>query len=108
MTTKRERDEFVAAMVQEYPAMATGLLLTILDKLMRLSKKHCRLQEQACNEQVPEDHDAKCEQKIRELCNQLYGCSPVFSGDPRGCTVKLRVPSGKTNDWGQTGICVPQ
>ena len=36
-----------------------------------------------------------------------YGIKPVFSGDPRGAVVKLRVPSGRTNDWGQTGICVP-
>lgn len=32
---------------------------------------------------------------------------PVFSGDPRGACVKIRVPSGKTDDWGQTGMCVP-
>lgn len=32
---------------------------------------------------------------------------PIFQGDPRGATVKIRVPSGKTGDWGQTGICVP-
>lgn len=32
---------------------------------------------------------------------------PVFSGDPRGACVKLKVPSGRTNDWGQEGICVP-
>lgn len=35
------------------------------------------------------------------------GCVPVFSGDPRGATVKLQVPSGATGDWGQVGICVP-
>lgn len=33
--------------------------------------------------------------------------TPVFSGDPRGATVKLKVPSGRTDDWGQVGICVP-
>ncbi len=35
------------------------------------------------------------------------GLGVVFDGDPRGTTVKVRVPSGKTDDWGQTGICVP-
>ncbi len=35
------------------------------------------------------------------------GYSPVFSGDPRGCTLKIKVPSGYTNDWGKEGLCVP-
>jgi hypothetical protein len=29
-------------------------------------------------------------------------------GDPRGCTVKLKVPSGRTDDFGGTDLCVPQ
>lgn len=29
------------------------------------------------------------------------------SGDPRGCCVIISVPSGKTDDGGRTGICVP-
>ena len=36
-----------------------------------------------------------------------FNVEPVFSGDPRGAVVKLRVPSGRTDDWGQTGVCVP-
>ena len=30
-----------------------------------------------------------------------------FSGDPRGCVVKLVLKSGRTNDFAQEGICVP-
>lgn len=30
-----------------------------------------------------------------------------FSGDPRGCTVKVVSPSGETNDWAHEGYCVP-
>lgn len=36
-----------------------------------------------------------------------FGVVPDFQGDPRGACVKLRVPSGRTDDWGQTGLCVP-
>ena len=36
-----------------------------------------------------------------------YGITPVFQGDPRGCVVKLKVPSGYTNDMGREGVCVP-
>jgi hypothetical protein len=36
-----------------------------------------------------------------------YGITPIFQGDPRGAVVKLRVPSGYTNDMGREGVCVP-
>lgn len=32
---------------------------------------------------------------------------PLFQGDPRGACVKLKVPSGKTDDHAREGICVP-
>lgn len=32
---------------------------------------------------------------------------PVFQGDPRGACVKIRVPSGKTDDYAREGVCVP-
>lgn len=31
----------------------------------------------------------------------------VFNGDPRGPAILVKVPSGRTDDWGQRGICVP-
>ncbi len=103
--TAKERDEFIMIMGQEYPQR--GDLLPIIQQLIKLAKRHLRLQEKACNEQVAEDHDYNCEQSIRKLCGQLPGLSPIFSGDPRGATVKLKVPSGRTNDWGAIGICIP-
>lgn len=48
----------------------------------------------------------RLEQSLLKYVNER-GLSAVFSGDPRGAVVKLAVPSGKTNDWGQVGICVP-
>lgn len=36
-----------------------------------------------------------------------FNIEPIFAGDPRGCVLKLKVPSGKTNDFGREGICVP-
>jgi len=50
--------------------------------------------------------DAQVEARVRKLCKPL-GLEPVFSGDPRGAVLKLKVPSGRTNDWGSSGICVP-
>ena len=50
------------------------------------------------------------EQQLRVRIEALlfpYNVRPVFQGDPRGAVVKLVVPSGRTDDWGQTGLCVP-
>jgi hypothetical protein len=105
-STTDDRIAFAVTLAQEYP-QERGLA-GIVAELMRLSRRHARLQERACNETVPEGHDARCEAGIRKLCAQLPGCAPIFSGDPRGCTVKLRLPSGRTDDFGGTGVCVPQ
>jgi len=42
-------------------------------------------------------------------CNGKGLCEfiPTFQGDPRGCCVKLRVPSGRTDDGNHEGMCVP-
>lgn len=105
------RDEFLTLMTQEYHAKCAIVLLETLRDILRLAKTHARLQMLACNEQVPDGHDEKCEkceERIRKACARLPGCVPIFSSDPRGATVNLRLPSGRTNDWGNTGICVPQ
>lgn len=39
--------------------------------------------------------------------NGIVPFRPVFQGDPRGACVKLRVPSGQTDDAAQAGLCVP-
>ncbi len=107
MSKTREREEFVAVMTRECPEVRELVLLDALRRLMRLAARHGRLQEEACNHDMPEGYDAATEQRITNICAEI-GCVPVFSGDPRGCTVKLKVPSGRTNDFCGTGICVPQ
>lgn len=57
---------------------------------------------------VPRIHvQEQCTQRKVRMLLAPHGIKPVFQGDPRGAVLKLVVPSGKTNDWGGTGICVP-
>ena len=51
-------------------------------------------------------HEARFEARVRALC-QRHGLTPIFDGDPRGAVLKLKVPSGRTNDGGREGVCVP-
>ena len=50
--------------------------------------------------------DCRTAERLR-LVLAPYGVTPILGGDPRGCVVKLTVPSGTTDDWGNTGLCVP-
>ena len=94
--------------------------------LMRHARTYSRIQEAVCNgvewltydtnesfgkrqdrhEKWCEKRDQQLEKRIRAIASGL-GFGVIFDGDPRGCTVKLTVPSGYTNDWGKAGLCVP-
>ena len=96
--------------------------------LLRHGKTYARLQEMNCNgvgtwynedpqsfakrqerfEKYLEHREQLLEKRIKAIVAELGpGFNVVFGGDPRGCTVKVVVPSGRTNDWGKEGICVP-
>jgi hypothetical protein len=86
------------------------------DKLMRLAKQHHRLMELLCSDEafcrgVDEEGDhpqiTECRKRIAKLVAKLPHTGVVFSGDPRGCTVKLTFADGYTNDFGKEGYCVP-
>lgn len=102
--------EFAAVLARECglePNVAADTAAT----LARLATKHCRLQEAKCNFPWTDKQQSQ-EDALRERITTLaksIGCTGlVFSGDPRGATVKLVVPSGYTNDWGNEGVCVPE
>lgn len=106
----KDREEFIAQMVHQFPGKTPSEVLDLSRLLMRHAKTYRRLQEIDCNQGLSlkelkkEANTVNC---IRKLAEELGTTGVVFQGDPRGATVKLQVPSGYTNDWGQEGICVP-
>ena len=50
-------------------------------------------------------HDCRTSALVK--ANLPMGYTAVIGGDPRGCVLKIKVPSGRTNDWSREGICVP-
>ena len=114
-------DDFVRALRAEGVEEPERLART----LRRLAARHHRNQERRCNGDYPFNGDLECpcgdmvhrltgglcddcrnEAAITAACKP-WGIVPIFGGDPRGCTVKLKVPSGRTDDWGREGLCVP-
>lgn len=61
----------------------------------------------------PDCLSTRAERLIREWCGKCQHTRaidrivPIFQGDPRGCCVKLRVPSGRTDDMEREGMCIP-
>jgi len=66
-----------------------------------------------CSNRGNHGHVSRSSMKVDRLESRVaatlrpYHVTPIFSGDPRGAVLKLKVPSGRTNDWGKEGICVP-
>jgi hypothetical protein len=88
--------------------------ITQCRKLMKLATDHHKMMEDYCNgtdiydeegEPLPPLHGLR--RNLIELASDVGMAGVVFSGDPRGCTVKLVTPDGSTNDWGKEGWCIP-
>jgi hypothetical protein len=110
MNRKDLRDvcELVAVLSREVPDWTPAALAALVDRLVLLSRRHCRLMEHSCNYGLDERQERTVERLRERISDELpKGVRAVFQGDPRGATVKLLLPSGRTNDWGAEGGCVP-
>lgn len=130
MATTKEREEFVATLARALPAVPAHLVARNARLLMRHAKTHGNLAEAECNGpgdwvnsipypragQIYDEHAKRCERRtaqverrISALCADL-GIVPDFGGDPRGYTVKVKLPNGAHNTWGgaEDGWGVPQ
>ncbi len=124
-----EREKFVA-LIQQHAGGDPTQRYSFAQRLMRYGATYGRLQEDQCNgpdydlargrqelmqaiqERWQRSQDAipakeeKITKAVTELCKS-FDCTPVFSGDPRGNTLKIAVKSGYSNSFGGEGICVP-
>lgn len=109
----KEQMEFMGILAQEFPKMKIEWLLDACQKILRVAQRHQNLATEYCNRDLTEreikEYEDGCEEILIKIRDEYFDgkLGWVLSGDPRGCTVKLTVPSGRTNDWGREGICVP-
>lgn len=85
-------------------------------QIIRLAKRHTQLCVRQCNDSTfPTDGKGgyplliDMEQRIKggvACWNRRYKVR--FDRDPRGCTVKLLLPTGYQNDIANEGLCVPR
>ena len=121
-----DREKFVA-LIQQHAGGDPTQRYSFAQRLMRYGATYGRLAEDACNGPESSANEAynkviqdtwqlrqgaipakqeKIETAVTELCSK-FDCKAIFSGDPRGNTLKIEVKSGYSNSWGGEGICVP-
>ena len=118
MTTTKDKLKFALLMGRH-----TKASLRQVQALMRYASTLQHLAEDQCN-RVWTERDESQRRRIQastvKVCSEILGdiskgqviangyyCAPIFSGDPRGAVLKIRVPSGYSNSMGGEGICVP-
>lgn len=78
-------------------------------QLLRMAKRWNTIATNECNRDLTaKEYKTKnnlCE-GFKKLAERIGATDVVLSGDPRGCTVKLQVKSGRTTDFGGEGICI--
>ena len=105
MVSAKAKLEFVFAMARHSQAT-----LHDCQRIMRYAATLQRLAETACNRELTKAEQRKqktVKYRLSAIASARLGCVVKCHGDPRGSVVKIAVPDGYTNDWGQEGICVP-
>lgn len=109
MSYQKEREEFIQAFGREFPNAPHSVCLAML----RNASAEQRYNE-ICSSIEVSDREARRldkaserrTERMRELCRSI-GAELVENGDPRGYSYLIRVPSGRTTDWGNRGIGIP-
>jgi hypothetical protein len=104
-TERDHRADFVEIMVDE------GVPSYVIEGVLHDALVLQRLAERACTDEsfgdVDEAHQEQVEARVQRNV-QAFGIVAHFQHDPRGAVVKLKLPSGRANDWGGEGYwCVP-
>ena len=121
-----DREKFVA-LIQQHAGGDPTQRYSFAQRLMRYGATYGRLAEDGCNgpdygpnearsreiqrawqqrqDMIPAKQE-KIEQAVEKLCAE-FDCKAIFSGDPRGNTLKVEVKSGYSNSFGGEGICIP-
>lgn len=105
--------EFAALIQHEFPQLSAHEVAVAIQKLIRLGSRYRKLAiayTGTMSEQEYTTRSRSVEEEMAEVVQEYFGplCRLVFDGDPRGYgMIKLVVPSGRTNDFAQTGLVIP-
>lgn len=114
MSAPKDREHFAAHLAREVSPKLMNVEQTteLAQRLMRWASSYKRLRVADCNRELLASELARIGQLEKRIKAEIRALGPGWGvqlgGDARGCTVKLKVPSGYGNDWGGEGwLCVP-
>ena len=129
MAASNEREEFIARFCVDYAREVGNLskrkkftlyeCLEAARALLRLARTHGNLAVAECNGppeyqqqyRIPDQgrinawaadlqrRQERCEKRIRDICAG-FNLPVTLGGDPRGYTIRVKLPSGAYNTWG--------
>lgn len=106
MSKNSEREEFIAGLLDEYKHRTDVNPVEVYQagiSLLSLAKSYQRLQLISCNQGLSKREKAY-EERLEALISKKVTTLPdtwvEFGGDPRGYTVRLHLPSGRSNSFG--------
>lgn len=107
MTEKQLTDiiEFVMTLVSKANAP-----IAYCHQLMQIARVLHYYNEDRCNQDLTKwqiTRERNLIDEANKIASQLE-CELIHNQDPRGPSILLKLPSGKTNDWGQRGYIVPE
>lgn len=89
---------------------ADGVPADVITQVLRDATALHRLAEHGCNYGLDATQAKRVDNLEARVSGRLaaYGVITEFDGDPRGAVVKLRLPSGRGNSFGDPSLyCVP-
>lgn len=120
MSYASDREEFIARIVKEACAVdhpdgrpTFSALVDLARGILRDAQTHQGIAVRDCNYGLEDRDYARLERCRLRILRQLAALGPgfaigEFSGDPRGATVKITLPSGYGDSWGdRSHYCVP-
>lgn len=110
MSIHKEIAEFQLQLAKEFPSKPLTELSDFVEKICPLGRRYSSLQVKNCNlglTKTDERAEAKIEETIKKMAADFGFPGVELNGDPRGYTIKLVLPSGRSNNFGGTGWGVP-
>lgn len=104
--------EFAAVVAQETTGVNPYTIARAVLTLRRYATAHDRLCVEACNRTLT-DREGRRQQTIERDAHAYArrvlgpGFGVVHQRDPRGATLRLTLPSGRTNSLHNDGWCIP-
>lgn len=109
MKLKDHEPEFVTGLQHEL-GPTRGLIWKDAVELCRIARALSKCNERECNEPMSNGARVRFELRVERLeaearaIAEKWGVPIEFNGDPRGFSIHLRLPSGRSNSFGGDGV----